>query len=102
MLIVIIFVSTRVVTVVENLVLSPQGRYRAGEVSLRKGATTLPSKPHIEQGAQAGYHTTVPKFIDPVLAKTSPKRSFLIIENERFGLVSRVNWSYKFKHCSPC
>ncbi len=30
---------------------------------------------------------TVPKFIDPVLAKTSPKRSFSIIGNERFGLV---------------
>ncbi len=27
------------------------------------------------------------KFIGPVFAKTSPKRSFLIIENERFGLV---------------
>jgi hypothetical protein len=30
----------------------------------------------------------VPEFIDPVFAQTSPKRSFLIIENERFGLVS--------------
>jgi hypothetical protein len=30
---------------------------------------------------------TVPKFIDPVFVKTSPKRSFLVIENERFGLV---------------
>ncbi len=26
-------------------------------------------------------------FIDPVFAKTSPKRSLLLIENERFGLV---------------
>jgi hypothetical protein len=34
-----------------------------------------------------GQKTTVPKFIDPVLAKTSPKPSFSIIENERFGLV---------------
>ncbi len=29
----------------------------------------------------------VPEFIDPVFAKTSPKRSFLVIENERFRLV---------------
>jgi hypothetical protein len=29
----------------------------------------------------------VPEFIDPVFAKTSPKRSFSVIENERFGLV---------------
>ncbi len=27
------------------------------------------------------------KFIDPVFTKTSPKRSFSVIENERFGLV---------------
>jgi hypothetical protein len=31
--------------------------------------------------------TPVPEFIDPVLAKTSRKRSFSITENERFGLV---------------
>jgi hypothetical protein len=30
---------------------------------------------------------TVPEFIDSVLAKTSPKRSFSLIENQRFGLV---------------
>jgi hypothetical protein len=29
----------------------------------------------------------VPEIIDPVFAKTSPKRSFSITENERFGLV---------------
>jgi hypothetical protein len=29
----------------------------------------------------------VPEFIDPVFVKTSPKRSLLVIENERFGLV---------------
>ncbi len=29
----------------------------------------------------------MPEFIDPVFAKTSPKRSFSVIENERFGLV---------------
>jgi hypothetical protein len=28
----------------------------------------------------------MPEFIDPVFAKTSPKRSFSVIENERFGL----------------
>jgi hypothetical protein len=31
--------------------------------------------------------TTVPEIIDPVFAKTSPKRSFCLTENERFGLV---------------
>jgi hypothetical protein len=31
--------------------------------------------------------TLVPEFIDPVFAKTSPKRSFSMTENERFGLV---------------
>jgi hypothetical protein len=30
--------------------------------------------------------SSVPEFIDPVFAKTSPKRSFLVIENERYGL----------------
>jgi hypothetical protein len=29
----------------------------------------------------------VPKFIDPVFAKTSPKRSFSMTENKRLGLV---------------
>ncbi len=29
----------------------------------------------------------MPEFIDPVFAKASPKRSFSVIENERFGLV---------------
>jgi hypothetical protein len=31
--------------------------------------------------------TPVPEIIDPVFAKTSPKRSFCMTENERFGLV---------------
>jgi hypothetical protein len=30
----------------------------------------------------------VPEFIDPVFRKSSSKRSFATIENERFGLVS--------------
>jgi hypothetical protein len=29
----------------------------------------------------------VPEFVDLVFAKTSPKRSFSVIQNERFGLV---------------
>jgi hypothetical protein len=32
-------------------------------------------------------YCTVPEFIDPVFAKTSPERSFSMTENERFGLV---------------
>jgi hypothetical protein len=31
--------------------------------------------------------TPVPEFVDQVFAKTSPKRSFSVIENDRFGLV---------------
>jgi hypothetical protein len=31
--------------------------------------------------------STVPEFIDPVFTKASPKCSFSVIENERFGLV---------------
>jgi hypothetical protein len=31
--------------------------------------------------------TAVPEIIDPVFAKTSPKRSFCMTENERFWLV---------------
>ncbi len=32
-------------------------------------------------------YTSVPEFINPVFAKTSPKRSFSMTESERFGLV---------------
>jgi hypothetical protein len=35
-----------------------------------------------------GPRTSVPEFIHPVFAKTSPKRSFSMTESERFGLVS--------------
>jgi hypothetical protein len=30
---------------------------------------------------------SVPEIMDPVFEKTSPKRSFCMTENERFGLV---------------
>ncbi len=33
------------------------------------------------------YTQPVPEIIDPVFTKTSPKRSFCMTENERFGLV---------------
>jgi hypothetical protein len=33
------------------------------------------------------FCSSVPEFIDPVFVKTSPKRSFSVIQNERFGLV---------------
>jgi hypothetical protein len=44
------------------------------------------------------HHTLspVPKFLDPVFAKTSLKRSFTVIDNERFGLVFAKNWVYNF------
>jgi len=37
--------------------------------------------------AQQANQRSCAEFIDPVFAKTSPKRSFSIIENDRFGLV---------------
>jgi hypothetical protein len=40
----------------------------------------------------------VPEFIDPVFAKTSPKRSFSMTEYERFGLVFTKTRVYKFGH----
>jgi hypothetical protein len=39
-----------------------------------------------EHQSQVKY-TPVPEIIDPVFAKTSPKCSFCMTENERFGLV---------------
>jgi hypothetical protein len=42
----------------------------------------------------------VPEFIDPVFAKTSTKRSFSVIENERFWAYFRENGVYKFGHRS--
>ncbi len=39
----------------------------------------------------------MPEFIDLVFAKISPKRSFPVIENERFGLVFAKTGSVKFK-----
>jgi hypothetical protein len=37
----------------------------------------------------------VPEFIDPVFAKTSPKRSFSVTEKERFDLVfAKTAWVY--------
>jgi len=33
------------------------------------------------------FTSSLTEFIDPVFAKTSTKRSFSVIENERFGLV---------------
>jgi hypothetical protein len=42
---------------------------------------------------------TVPEIIDPVFAKTSPKRSFSMTEYERFGLVFTKTRVYKFGQC---
>jgi hypothetical protein len=44
------------------------------------------------------YISLVPEIIDPVFAKTSPKRSFSITEYERFGLVFTKTRVYKFGH----
>jgi hypothetical protein len=43
---------------------------------------------------------TVPEFIDPVYAKTSPKPWFSLIERARFGLVFTKLQVYKFGHSS--
>ncbi len=49
------FIPTKVIAVVKNLVLSPQGGAHAGEVLLCEVATTLPNKPFAVQGTQTGY-----------------------------------------------
>ncbi len=47
----------------------------------------------------------MPEFIDPVFAKTRPKRSFSVIENERFGLVfsktGSMNSGTVLSHIAP-
>jgi hypothetical protein len=50
---------------------------------------------------QAGLASPVSEFIDPVFAKTSPKRSFSITKNDRFGSCYREYWVYKFGHWQP-
>ncbi len=40
------------------------------------------------------------EIIDPVFAKTSPKRSFSMTDYERFGLVFTKTRVYKFRHSS--
>jgi hypothetical protein len=40
----------------------------------------------------------MPEIIDPVFAKTSPKRSFSMSEYELFGLVFTKTLVYKFGH----
>jgi hypothetical protein len=52
------------------------------------------------QTAILGEPCTVPEIIDPVFAKTSPKRSFSMTEHERFGLVFTKTRVYKFGHWS--
>jgi hypothetical protein len=44
-------------------------------------------------------YRTVPEIIDPVFAKTSPKRSISLIKNELFGLVfTKTGYICKFGH----
>jgi hypothetical protein len=44
----------------------------------------------------------MPEIIDPVFAKTSPKRSFSLTEYERFGLIFTKTRVYKFGHWLQC
>jgi hypothetical protein len=48
-----------------------------------------------------GKSLTVLEIIDPLFAKTSPKRSFSITEYERVGLVFTKTRVYKFGHWAP-
>ncbi len=43
------------------------------------------------------FYGLVPEFIDPVFVKTSPKHSFSMTENERFGLVFAKTGSVTWK-----
>jgi hypothetical protein len=57
---------------------------------LREIRVTEYSKFEINKNVTLSFITipiSVPEFIDPVFVKTSPKRSFSVIQNERFGLV---------------
>jgi hypothetical protein len=47
----------------------------------------MPVQPSYGGTALQRISISVPEFIDAVFAKTSPKRSFSVIQNERFGLV---------------
>ncbi len=49
-------------------------------------APSIPPTPP-QQDQRAKLQLPVPEFIDAVFVKTSPKRSFSVIQNERFGLV---------------
>ena len=55
--------------------------------------TEQPYSPNLSDSAEcvilctSWLQSPVPKFIDPVFAKTSPKCSFCMTENERFGFV---------------
>jgi hypothetical protein len=49
--------------------------------------------------AYSGFHRPVPKILDTVFAKTSPKRWFSMTEYERFGLFFTKTRVYKFGHC---
>ncbi len=53
-------------------------------------------------GGGGDVYSSVPEFIEPVFTKTSPKRSFSVIQNERFGLVfaktgSTISGSEKYR-----
>ncbi len=52
-------------------------------------------------GSFSGQLLPVPEFIDPVFTKTSPKRSFSVIQNERFGLVFTKTGSINSGWSSP-
>jgi hypothetical protein len=75
----------------------------------------LDSDPHSEFGTMSSSKSQIhdrteekkvstdlmqPEIIDPVFAKTSPKRSFSITEYERFGLGFTKTRVYKFGHSS--
>ncbi len=47
---------------------------------------------------KVAVYAPVPEIIDPVFAKTSPKRSFSMTEYERLGLVFTKTRVYKFGH----
>jgi hypothetical protein len=53
------------------------------------GSGSFPSR------IQRSKSIPVSEFLDPVFAKTSPRRSFSVIENEGFGLLSgKKIWAY--------
>jgi hypothetical protein len=79
--------SPKDVTCRNHIYIVMKGRHSKGLCPVRKSKVKI-----------SIFQTPVLEFKDPAFAKTSPKRSLSVIENERFWAYLRENWVYKFGH----